>query len=1249
MRSKWLAVLLFVCGSVQAAGFGSLPADFVENQGQWSAPARFVAWTGSSTASLTPDAIVLRSADEVVHLTFENRRPGVELVGEAKRRGTYNFFLGADPARWCARVPSFGSILYRGVYDGVDVRVRRGDSSPLAYDVVLAPGADLGKVVIRAAEARELELETDGTLVIHTAAGTIRQSPPRTWEVLPDGSQRPIASRFRLIDETRYGFTVPGREPRLAMVIDPGLEWSTFLGGGDREEMTGGVAATTDGSGDVIVAGKTWSGDFPATSGGKGASPLVPFVARFNSTGSELVYATLFGSTNGWVAHLHDLALDASSAPILVGETNGADFPTTPGAYDPTFNEPSAPINRGWDAFITRFDATGSRMVFSTFLGAAPIFDSSRAGSMRGGEEAATAVAVDASDSVIVAGWTRSEDFPTTPGAYDRTLDPIQVAVELNGVPGIVESRVDAFVARFNPAGSQLLYSTYLGGQADDLFRDLAVDASGVVTLTGVQAPIETPDGRGGRQQHGRPFPTTADAWARTHLGASDAILARLKLDGAGSADLQYATILGGTYIDEAGGVALDPASPERIALSGWSRSWDFPTTAGTIGRAPLFMVDGSPYYFGFAAQFRFPAAGGGALQWSTIIEGNGAQVAEDVAIDASGDVIVIGTDESGVATTERAWKRYPSGVFVSRLSPDGKQLRYATLLHPSSTLFHDFLHVASAGPGSVLVSGSTLRPDFPTTPGAFDRVFNSDGTGDGFHRSEGFVAKLTLEAPPSADTTAAAPALVSPANGAAFPTGTSTLLFDWTDVADPSGVQVYEVALAANPDFAVGYGFRMPGFVPASQWETWFSGDGVYYWRVRTLDGANNFSPWSETRSFQIGATNWTNFCAVTLTPAGVPGGSTVQGKLYILNAAPAGGITYTLTSSNPAVASVPPSVTVPAGANTASFTVSTNAVSKSTPVQLTVWAEGNGDHPVLWVDPAPAGVLALSSVTLTPSSVTGGSASQGTVTLNGAASEEGAVVTLSSSNPAAAAVPPSVTVSPGMTTATFAVTTQAVSSSTAVTIGAAYAGATRSATLTLTPPPVPAAPSLLSPANDATPAQPVAFDWSDVSGAASYTIQIDDSSTFTAPLLVSNSVTASQTTIGNLPARQLWWRVRALSSAGNAGNWSAVRRFTPQGTSSGTVGTPSLVAPSADARFSPGQSITFDWSDVAGAVSYTIQIDDDDRFSSPQVRSATTSPSTYSTNTLPTRTMWWRVRANAANGTSGNWSAVRRFEVKD
>src|SRR5207247_2929161 len=124
----------------------------------------------------------------------------------------------------------------------------------------------------------------------------------------------------------------------------------------------------------------------------------------------------------------------------------------------------------------------------------------------------------------------------------------------------------------------------------------------------------------------------------------------------------------------------------------------------------------------------------------------------------------------------------------------------------------------------------------------------------------------------------------------------------------------------------------------------------------------------------------------------------------------------------------------------------------------------------------------------------------------------------------------------------------TSTVTSNTSVVISGSYNGTTKSATLTVNKPPTPAAPSLLSPANNSTPAQPVTFDWSDVSGAVSYTIQIDDSSSISSPFVATQSVTVSQTTIGGLPNRQLWWRGRGVNSIGVAGSWSSTRTFTPQ-----------------------------------------------------------------------------------------------------
>ena len=1046
-------------GSPGSVLFGA-GIDFVENRGQWDGPAMFTAHLGRDlAASLEPGGVRLRFGGEPsadVRLLFEGASVAATVVGEHKRRGVYNFFLGNDRRRWQSNVPAFGGVRYRGLYEGVDVRVLQRNGR-LEYDVLLAPHADLEQVVIRTVGATGLEIAADGGLVLQTPAGPLRQTAPLTWEERPDGTTRPLESRFRKIDAERYGFEVPHRSHGLPLVIDPGLEWSTFLGGSDREEIHG-LALTRDGSGDVVVAGHTFSGDFPtAPADARGASPLIPFVARLNATGTELVYATLFGSRNGNVAYGFDLALDASSAPIVVGETNGADFPTTPGAYQTTFNEPSATVNRGWDGYVTRFNASGNAMVFSTYLGAAPIFDPSTPSSSRGGDESARAVVVDHTDSVIVSGYTTSENFPTTPGAYDRTHSTLTVNVNVNGVPGTVSSRTDAFVARLSPNGTQLTYSTYLGAQSDDVVRGMVIDPQGVLTLVGTEAPIETFDGQGNRTDHGIPFPTTSDAIARTHLGASDTFVARLSLDGAGPGDFKYGTILGGTYIDEATDIALDPGNPELITIIGNNRSWDFPTTPGAWRRATNFLADGHPYYNGYMIRFRFPAAGGGSLVWSSLLTGTSTgQFADAVTVDPSGDVIVVGQDIAGTyPTTDRSFRRVPvKGSFVSRFSGDGRTLLYSTVLHKTSGALVVRMEVVSAGPRAVIVAGSTLHPDHPTTAGAFDRTFGSNGTGDGFHTYDGFVARMSLDPQATADTTAAAPELVSPANGATVAVN-APLTLDWSDVADPSGVQLYQVDVAANADFLNGFTFFTTGAgtFTGSQASASTGNEGIHYWRVRTLDGVNNFSPWSAVRRYTVGAPTWTNFAAVGLTPEAVVGGGTIQGRVHIQNVAPAGGQVYTLTSSRPSAASVPASVTIPAGASSATFTVTTHTVSTPTPVQLTVWSEGNGDHPVLWVDPgsAPPPTVTLASLALNPSSVAGGTSSAGTVTLSGAAPSGGVIVSLSADS-AVASTPASVTVAAGATSATFSVTTTTVSSTTLVTIAATSGSTTRSADLTVT-----------------------------------------------------------------------------------------------------------------------------------------------------------------------------------------------------
>jgi hypothetical protein len=480
------------------------------------------------------------------------------------------------------------------------------------------------------------------------------------------------------------------------------------------------------------------------------------------------------------------------------------------------------------------------------------------------------------------------------------------------------------------------------------------------------------------------------------------------------------------------------------------------------------------------------------------------------------------------------------------------------------------------------------------------------------------------------------------------------------------------------------------------------------------------------------------------TISPGTISGGAQPQGIVMLNGQAPAGGAVVSLSSNSPMV-SPPASVTVAPGSFSASFPIPTSNVTVNTTATVTAnYINAVAQAQVTLTPQQPP-----STLTLNPTSTTGtGGSSFATVTVASASSTD-EVLQVASSNPAAASVPNGMMIPAGSTTGGFNIFTSAVNTQTVVTISVSGGGVTKTATLTVnpTPPPPPAAPTLLSPATDANVAQPINFDWSDVSGANSYEIQIDDSSSFTAPLTRSQRVSVSQATITSLPAQRFFWRVRAFNSAGAAGSFSASRRFTAQaasattslsamsvsptsvvggGTAKGTItltggapsggavvnlssanplvaavpasvtvaaGTstatftintsavaantsvtvtatyggvsrtttltvtpastgslpaPALVSPTADARFSPGASITFDWTDVSGAASYTIQIDNDNSFAAPQIVSRDTTASQFTTNTLPTSTMWWRARANSASGAPGSWSPARRFEVK-
>jgi hypothetical protein len=283
--------------------------------------------------------------------------------------------------------------------------------------------------------------------------------------------------------------------------------------------------------------------------------------------------------------------------------------------------------------------------------------------------------------------------------------------------------------------------------------------------------------------------------------------------------------------------------------------------------------------------------------------------------------------------------------------------------------------------------------------------------------------------------------------------------------------------------------------------------------------------------------------------------GGNSGRASVALVIPAPAGGGVVTLTTDNPSIIHVPPSVTIPEGNSATSFTIGTSRVT-GLPTGGNVFATAGGVTKSIFVNVSadPNAPPLLQSMTISPTSVRGGTNATGTVFLSASAPAGGISVTLATSNANAARVPGVVNVPAGQTSADFTVTTFAVGNNTVVTI-TAFFDTTVSANLTVTsgPPPSPSptppqilpAPSLISPAADArfAPGTNIAFDWSDVAGATNYTIQIDDQETFASPI-VNQTVTTSQFSSSTLPTVRMWWRARANGTAG-PGSWSGARRF--------------------------------------------------------------------------------------------------------
>jgi hypothetical protein len=378
------------------------------------------------------------------------------------------------------------------------------------------PGADPGLIRLGIEGADEIRVGADGNLHLSLPGGEVIQRAPVIYQEV-GGFRKPIPGRFVLRGEDEVAFEIGPYDTSRPLVVDPVLVYSTYLGGSDGD-FASGIAV--DASGNVYLAGQTFSTDFPTANAlqSENAAPPDAFVAKLDATGSALVYSTYLGGSG--FEYGPRVVVDAFGAAYLLGNTDSTDFPTA--------NALQAELAGAPDAFLAKLNAAGSALVYSTYLGGS-------------GSDAGIGIAVDGSGNAVVTGQTTSTDFPTA-----------------NAIQAENAGTLDGFVTKLNAAGSALVYSTYLGGSDVDSGNGIAADGSGNAYVNGLTSSADFP---------------TANALQAENAGAFDAFVT--KLDAAGSA-LVYSTYLGGSADDSGTGIALDASGNPYV--TGQTRSTDFPT-----------------------------------------------------------------------------------------------------------------------------------------------------------------------------------------------------------------------------------------------------------------------------------------------------------------------------------------------------------------------------------------------------------------------------------------------------------------------------------------------------------------------------------------------------------------------------------------------------------------------------------------------------------------------------------------------
>lgn len=544
--------------------------EFIENKGQWDQSVRFKGQLNAGSFFLQDKGFVVlqHNADElrrmmqgahsramkatrtdngkikeietsipkILHshaysVRFEGGSDRPQVIPEKVTQGTFNYLLGSDPSKWASNVRSFQAVVFKNIYPGIDARYY-SDNGKLKYDLIVNPGADPNRIIMKYEGANKLQIR-NRELVVKTSVGDVRELYPYSFQFNSSKGRTEIESDFELIGDDRVKFRLKNYDRNSTLVIDPTVVFSSFTGSAANEY---GFTATPGPDGSLYSGGIVFGDGFPTTigafqssfQGGGGAQNGTDMaIMKFSPNGSQRVYATYLGG--GSFDYPHSLFCDPLGNLVVMGRSYSNNFPGTvvgPGGAA--------------DIVVTKMNATGTGIIGSLRIGGTEndgvnIFDMQKDETpapnslmQNYGDDSRSEVVIDGANNIYVAAQTQSNNFPVTSGAFQKTSGGKQ----------------DGVVIKINSSCNAVIWSTYLGGAENDgaFVLDLQ-PGSNDVYVGGATASTNFPGNKTG---------TISSTYKG---GICDGYLASISNDGT---TLRKTTYLGTAAIDIVYGVKFD-------------------------------------------------------------------------------------------------------------------------------------------------------------------------------------------------------------------------------------------------------------------------------------------------------------------------------------------------------------------------------------------------------------------------------------------------------------------------------------------------------------------------------------------------------------------------------------------------------------------------------------------------------------------------------------------------------------------